>query len=490
MKKLKVLFASAEVAPLVKVGGLADVAGALPKALANHDIDVRIIMPKYDIIDKKKYPASLLKQGLVIKTGKGKELVNIHTTTLPNSAVTVYLVDSKKYFHHGSVYFEKTTFVNSISDVEKFVFFSKVAIDVLPQLGWEPDIIHCHDWHTGLVPALKDVKEETNPFFKNIRTLFTIHNAGSQGAWSAKDILNFLKLKENQHKNFSERQKNGNFLLLEQGIIGGDAVNTVSPTYAKEILTPEFGLGLEGQLQKRHNEGDLFGILNGIDVQHFDPATDPALKHHYSAANPAKMLANKAELQKWAGLRTADNIPVFGFVGRLFDQKGFDLLEPIAEKFLINDVQLIILGTGLEQHEVIARKLEKKFPDKVKAEIAFDAELAQLIYAGSDIFLMPSRFEPCGLGQMIAMRYGTPPIVNATGGLKDTVVDVSNHKTGTGFVMKNATSEELETAMSRAIEAFADKKLWQKIVRNGMKTDFSWDHSSLEYLKLYQSLVK
>ncbi|MFC1663114.1 glycogen synthase, partial [Patescibacteria group bacterium] len=482
-------YIAAEVTPLAKVGGLADVAGALPKALARHAVDVRIIMPKYDVIDENKFPTKKIASGLTVSLGQGKESIDLYTTTLPGSNVTVYLIDSKKYYAHGSVYFEKKTFVGDISDIHRFIFLSKAVIDLLPQIDWPVDVLHFQDWHTGLAPLLLELAAKKDKKMAKIKTLYTIHNMGMMGAWSADNVLLYLGLDEKAHPNLSLKNENGDFRLLEQGIAGADVINTVSPTYAKEILTPEFGLGLEDQLKKRYDHNQLFGILNGIDTDHFDPATDQDIYKNFSLDNVEGKQVNKAKLQKFLGLTVDSKIPLIGFVGRLYDQKGFDLLPPIADKLFKNQVQLVILGTGLEEQERSAKELESKYPAQVKAHITFDAVLAQRIYAGSDLFLMPSRFEPCGLGQMIAMRYGTPPIVNATGGLKDSVVDIKD-KNGTGFVFTGAESDNLYQALERAIKLYANQKAWQKLIINDMQQDFSWDRSSLEYLKLYQSLVK
>jgi len=488
-KTFNVLFASAEVSPLAKVGGLADVVGALPTALEHHDITVRIIMPKYDVIDGKEFPMKLITEKLTVKLGAGDEMVDLYTTTLPHSKVIVYLIDAPKYFGHGSVYFEKKVFVEGLSEVDRFAFFSKAVVDLLPSLDWPVRIVHCHDWHTGLMPALLKIKATGDKKAAIPKTAFTIHNLGNQGKWTAMDIFKFLGLDDQSSPSFSLINEYGDLNLMEQGIVAADVVNTVSPTYAQEILTPTYGAGLQDQLQKRQDEGKLYGILNGIDIDRFNPSNDPALVEKYSLKDPAGKAANKESLQQWAGLTVDESIPVIGFIGRLIDQKGFDLIPPIADELFKRDVQLIILGTGIKNHESFARQLASDFPDKVRVEIGFDAKLAQLIYSGSDMFLMPSRFEPCGLGQMIAMRYGTPPIVRATGGLSDTVNDVKDAD-GTGFVFARPESLELLSAIERAMELFGNKQQWRQLIQNNMRQDFSWNHSSRQYVKMYQSLVQ
>lgn len=483
MAKLNVLFVSAEVTPIAKVGGLADVVGALPKALQEHDVDVRIIMPLYEVIDRSRFPLTKIATGLPVQVGGGTESVNLYTTTLPGSNVPVYLIESPRYFAQGSIYFEKNPIVDGISEIHRFAFFSQAVVAVAPTLNWSIDILHCHDWHTGLVPVL--TQQSSDPLWENVKTLYTIHNMGIFGVWSSPEILSFLGLDAADHPNLRLVDGHGDIRLLEQGIVGADMVNTVSPSYAKEILTPQFGLGLEGDLQRRADEGKLTGILNGIDTVHFNPATDQALTQTYSAKTITDKLLNKQALQKWAGLEVQNKMPLFGFVGRLFEQKGFDLIPSALHDQLKQGAQCVILGSGLAKYEAVAHQLERDFPQHVKVEVGFNANLAQRIYAGADLFLMPSRYEPCGLGQMIAMRYGTPPIVNATGGLKDTVTDDV-----TGFVFNQPEVTALTTAITAGATAFADTKRWPAIIQSCMSQDFSWDHSSLEYLKLYRSLVQ
>lgn len=483
MSKLNVLFVSAEVTPIAKVGGLADVVGALPKALADHAVDARIIMPLYEVIDRSKLALKKIAIDVPVPLGETTALITVFQTTLPRSKVPVYLVDSPRYFSQGSIYFEKTTLIDGISEIHRFAFFSKAVVAVTPLLGWRVDILHCHDWHTGLVPAL--VQLSPDAFWDHVRTLYTIHNMGIFGVWSSTEILSFLGISTDQHPNLALVDVHGDIRLLEQGILAAAAVNTVSPGYAAEILTPEYGLGLEGELKKRADEGRLSGILNGIDTDHFNPETDAAIKQTYGVKTIAAKTINKKALQAWAGFAVDEVRPLFGFVGRLFEQKGFDLIPPALSKALGAGAQCVILGSGLEPFEAAALKLERDFPGQVKTELGFNASLAQQIYTGADIFLMPSRYEPCGLGQMIAMRYGTPPIVRATGGLKDTVTDQK-----TGFVFAEPTASALEKAIGRALETFQNKKAWQKMILSCLKEDFSWDHSSLAYLKLYQSLVQ
>ncbi|MFH0952286.1 MAG: glycogen/starch synthase [Patescibacteria group bacterium] len=488
-RTINVLFASSEATPLAKVGGLADVVGALPKALAKHAIEARIIMPLYKIIDTKKFPITKLGAGLTVEFNSEKVNVDLYTAKLPNSEVMVYLIESPKYFHQGAIYFEKSVYHEGLTEVSRFSFFAKAVIDLLPQLKWPVNIIHCHDWHTGLIPALKKIAADNNPSFKTIKTIYTIHNLANQGKWNAAEVIRSLGYTEQVYPDFSLTDNQGNINMAEQGINSSAMVTTVSPTYAREITTPEYGFGLENILSQKSRENKLVGIINGIDTDHFNPEKDPAIPHSYTANDLAGKIINKADLQKELGLKIDVAVPIFSFIGRLMDQKGFDLIPLITDQLFDHDAQLIVLGTGTEKYEAAVRKLAENHPASVKAIIKFDAGLAQRIYAGSDFFLMPSRFEPCGLGQMIAMRYGTLPIVNATGGLRDTITEIAGDE-GNGLVMNNPEPKELISAIERGLDLFSDKASWSGIVKRLMLQDFSWNRSSLEYLKLYQSLVK
>lgn len=438
---LKILFISSEVAPIAKVGGLGDVIGSLPKELKKLGCDVRIAIPKYGFIDEKKYSLELIAQGIGVN---GKEQVAVYKGFLPESEVPVYFLENEKFFSEGDVYFEKTAFVGSVGEIRRFLFFSQAVLKIFSEINWLPDIIHCHDWHTAILPVLAK---------SQFKTILTIHNLANQG-----------------------------FDILQQGIMAADLLNTVSPTYGKEILTVDYGCGLEKFLLKRKK--DLYGILNGIDEKRFNPETDCDIKENYSWKNIGNKIKNKTALQKELGFIESPEIPLVGMINRLTDQKGIDLVIDIIPQAIAFGCQIVFLGVGADNYENKLLEFSRKYPDNISANIKFDAVLAQKIYAGADIFLMPSRFEPCGLGQLISQRYGTVPIVRQTGGLADTVKDKK-----TGFVFKEYSSEALLKCLEKALAFYKNQEKWQKMQKKAMSKDFSWSKSAKEYLKLYKKLV-
>jgi starch synthase len=446
--KLKILIATAEVAPIAKVGGLGDVIGALPKALKKLSLDARIIMPFYGLIDKNKYNIKIIKPNIKI----GANSINLWQADLPASTVPVYLIEHS-FFKGKEIY--STALADGSRNMEKFVFFSQTILESIKAINFKPDVIHLNDWHTAAVATLLKTSHKTDRFFKQTKTLYTIHNLANQGIIGPKNYM-------------------------AEGILNADLINTVSPTYAKEILTKEYSSGLKNILIGRKKQ--LYGILNGIDTGFFNPATDKLISQNYSLKNLKKKTANKLALQKKLGLPINKNVALVGLVSRLVWQKGLDL---ITENFSRLNCQFVFLGTGQAEYKQQLLNLSKKFPRQFNARIKFDEKLAHLIYAGADIFLMPSRFEPCGLGQMIAMRYATVPLVRATGGLADTV----NNKTG--FIFKKYSSEELYKTINKVLAVFyKNKKFWLRLKINGMKYDSSWNKPASEYLKLYKKLIK
>ena len=480
-KKLSVLMATAELTPLAKVGGLGDVAGSLPKALSRLNTSIKMIIPFYGVIDHKKFKATLVKRNISIEVDLKKAKFDLYKTKLPGSNIDIFLVKHKIFF--GQIYVGKSK-NKEIGDVERFVFFSKAVVETVKLMKWQIDIIHCHDWHTALIPTFLDEYSIEYKNFSNIKTLFTIHNLAAQGKASL-DIVDYAGLHQDLTPALMEDyyDQDGDLItLIRIGILSADYINTVSPNYAKEILTKEYGEGMENFLARRKKH--LTGIVNGIDTDFFDPAKDKFIKKKYNLQTVLKnKLVNKQHLQAISGL-AVENVPIFGLVSRLFDQKGLDILAPVLEKMLAgNNFQLVVLGTGALEYEKVFKKLAKNYPTKVKTNISFDVGLAQEIYAGSDFFLMPSRFEPCGLGQMIAMRYGTIPLVRQTGGLKDTVV---HNKTG--LVFKKHTKKELTKALRQSLSLYKNKAKFAKMQKAGMEQDFSWDNSARKYLNLYKKL--
>ena len=443
---MKVLFIASECTPIAKVGGLADVVGSLPKSLKKLGVDISVLIPFYGAIKLKKEEIKLvLKEAAVFFDGK-KEKFNLWQTTLPKSKVPVFLIENNKYFK-GNVYIETdASSGGSATEAKRFFFLSKVGIKLAET--FKIDILHCHDWHTAIIPFL--IKKEK----LQLKNLLTIHNLQYQGLYPYQIVNQLLNTKFIKDVN-----------CLKQGILNAKIITTVSPTYAKEILTKEYGAGLEPVLLKRKE--DLHGILNGID------------KINYSLD---KKQADKRKLQKICKLAQNPKVPVIALIGRLTEQKGFDILNPILDELGKMDLQLIVLAAGYPKYEKELIRAEKKFPDKLSINIKFDAKLAEQIYAGADMFLMPSQFEPCGLGQMIAMSYGTVPIVRAVGGLKDTVTEE------TGFLFKNYDAQELLQLIKKALGVYENKKTWKQVQINGIKQDFSWDKSAKRYLEIYQKL--
>jgi starch synthase len=473
---LRILFVSAEVAPYAKVGGLADVAGSLPKALRASGHDVRIIMPRYGRIDPDRHGLEAVVDTFSVPLLERNEPARLLQTMLDGD-VPVYAVESERYFAREAIY-------GYPDDAERFLFFCRAVLEVPKQLDWQPDIVHCNDWHTAIIPNLLRTTYEDDPFYSESATVFTIHNLAYQGILDQKVLAmtglggGFLRPQIGEGS--------GQIDLMSQGILYADAVNTVSPTYAQEILTPEYGEGLDTVLKYR--KARLFGILNGLDTDAFNPATDPHLMAHYDVESLDRKVENKLALQREGSLTEDPSLPVVGIVSRLADQKGFDLLESIVEPLLSEaEVQLVLLGTGDQHYQDFFRRIGDQFPGQAAIALTFDVGLAQRIYGGADIFLMPSRYEPCGLGQMIAMRYGTVPVVRRTGGLADTISDYTpSTGEGNGFVFENYTSYACFVALIRAMETFRRPDEWRLLQRRGMEADLSWAASAQRYVELYR----
>lgn len=474
---MKILFIASECTPIAKVGGLADVVGSLPKALKKLGVDVSVAIPYYQSINFTEKNMPVGKDFSVVFDGK-EEHFELWQTYLPpcksdsGECVPLYLIKNDDIFGE-TIYLEKDASPSgSEKETTRFLFLSAASLKVTEAL--DIDVLHCHDWHTAMSTFLD--KEKKCKF----KTVLTIHNLEYQGVYD-KNLVNQLL-----GTDFV-----GNVNCLETGILNADFITTVSPNYAKEILTKEFGAGLEESLKKR--SGSFEGILNGIDVKKFDPKSDSALKKNYFIENLEDKAENKAFLQNRCFGKSDPQIPVLGIVSRLADQKGFDLIIEFFDSLIKENLQIALLGQGAGDYEKFFREMAKKFPQKVFAKIGFDSELAQQIYGGADMFLMPSRFEPCGLGQMIAMRYGTVPIARAVGGIKDTVENVmvkNGQAQGTGFLFDKYDAQEFFGAIKRATDAFKDKEVWKQIQINGMNQDFSWEKSAKIYLSLYEKLIK
>ncbi|HOZ55776.1 MAG: Glycogen synthase [Parcubacteria group bacterium ADurb.Bin316] len=463
-KKLKVLMAASEASPFAKVGGLADVVGSLPLALEKLGVDARVILPLYGSVNRRQFNLKVAAKNIEVVSAGKKEKVNVWQAKLKGARSIFYFIESRR-FAPKEIYSAK----NDNELAKKFLFFSLAVLEVLPVIKFQPDIIHCHDFHTALIAGLLKARKS------KIKTIYTIHNLSYQGS-SSPLILQEANLSAGSLTSLQRDAQDGEINFMVQGILNSDAVTTVSKTYAKEIAAPSSGENLEKVIALRK----VYGILNGLDTKIFNPATDKLIVRNYSVKNLRSKQDNKKALQKKLGFAIDDNIPVVGMVTRLTCQKGFSLFN---DQLLRLPMQLIILGTGFKKYEEDLGRLAGKYPDKFKFANYFDLQLAQQIYAGSDIFLMPSRFEPCGLGQMIAMRYGAIPVVRATGGLDDTV----NSKVG--FKFKDFSTDALIKTLQKAIKVFDNKKKRKQLQQNCMQQDFSWDKSAKEYLALYKKLL-
>lgn len=481
-QRLKILMVTPEVVPFVKVGGLADVVGALSKVLNTHGHDVRLVVPRYagmrQIEDAKPLP-----EPMVIKLGGHDAYARVWECKLPGSAVICYLLEHNEYFNHHDVYGGGPSGDNQ-QDGYRFTFLSRAAVDLCAYLNWIPDLFHCHDWTTGLVPVYLNTTEFNHPVGR-AATLMTLHNMEHQG-WFHSDLIRFAGLPDFVFRP-DGLESMGQVNLLKGGIYHATKLSTVSPTYAHEIQAPEAGAGLDHVL--RFRAADMMGILNGIDESEWDPATDSLLPAKYSAKDLTGKSVCKAELQKAFGLEVDDTIPVFSVVSRLFAQKGIDLLAAIIDRLMADmHIQVAILGTGEVWLESVLSDLAKSYPEKFSVHIGFNHKLSHLTAAGSDFLVMPSRYEPCGLSQMYAMKYGTLPIVRATGGLKDSVEQyVEGDARGTGFLFEQISSDALYYAIGWACSTYYDRhEEYLKIQQNAMLCDFSWKVSAKTYESLYK----
>lgn len=416
---MNVLFVVSECVPFVKSGGLADVAGALPRQLRKLGTDVRVIMPKYATIRENDKKEMKKIAELVVRVGWRRQYCGIEM--LEREGVIYYFVDNEYYFKRHSLY-------GHYDDGERFAYFCRAILDALPALPFRPDIIHCHDWHTGMIPFLLREQYRKNPFYEQIRTMFTIHNLQFQGIFPREILGDLLNLSD-RYFTTDHLEFYGNVSFMKGALVAADIITTVSPTYKEEIQTEYYGERLDGLLRARRH--DLIGILNGIDDERYNPKTDPFIAAPYDTQTLVRKQMNKRALQQYFGLSVRENVPIIAMVTRLTKQKGIDLVKCVFHEIIAEDVLFILLGTGDPEFEQFFRAMEATYPDKVKAYIGFNEELAHQIYAGADLFLMPSKFEPCGLSQMIALRYGTIPIVRETGGLNDTVQSY-NEFTGEG----------------------------------------------------------
>ncbi len=479
METKKILFAASEAAPFIKSGGLGDVIGSLPKAISGKYCEVSVIIPLHEGIPEKIRRKMTYITNIFVPVAWRSQYCGIFK--YEEKGVTWYFIDNEYYFKRGNALY------GCYDDAERFSFFSMAVLEILPHINYYPDIIHCHDWQTALVPIFHKLKFSERDGYKDIKTIFTIHNIEYQGVFDRGIVENVLGISTEEFDN-GFLEYNGAVNLMKAAIICSDKVTTVSPTYAEEIKTPEFGHGLNEVLC--YDTAKLVGIINGIDQKLFNPAKDKRILFNYSVDDLSGKEKNKAELQALVNLPQNEKTPVVGMVTRLVSHKGLDLVSAIIDKLLEDDIQLVVIGTGDWKYEQFLRDKQWQYPFKLSVNIAFNSELAQKVYAGSDLFLMPSRSEPCGLAQMIALRYGTIPIVRKTGGLRDSI-EQFNEETGegNGFLFAGYDADEMLSAIRYACDLYRNGEHWGRLIENGMKTDFSWKKSAKKYNKLYDELI-
>lgn len=481
---MKVLVVSPEIVPFAKTGGLADVTGALPKALRRVGVEADCILPLYRSVDRDRFPMTPSGPAVHVPLGHREEEGTVLETDA-GDGVRAYLVRNARYFDREFLYATKDG--DYVDNCERFSFFCRSVLEWLLRSGRRYDILHCNDWQTGLIPVyLKTIYSHGEPF-SGAASVFTVHNLGYQGLFWNHD----LPMTGLSWDLFTPKgvEFYGQLNLLKAGLVFADVLSTVSDTYSREIQTPEHGHGLDGVLYERRE--DLFGILNGVDYDDWNPGDDPWIAENYSRKDLSGKAACRVDLLREFGWEGPVPEPVIGLVGRLTAQKGFDLLEAIGDWLADRPLRLVVLGTGERNYEEAMETLGKRHPDRISVRLAFDDRLAHKIEAGADMYLMPSRYEPCGLNQIYSMKYGTVPIVRNTGGLADTVVDADRDPAGgTGFTFERYDTEELKEAVSRALAAYADRARWNAIVLRGMKQDFSWDASARKYASLYERALR
>lgn len=474
---LQILMATSEASPFAKTGGLADVLGSLPSVLNNQGADVRVIMPKYATI-----PNSLkdtIKHCCYIYVRLGWRSIYCGIEQTEYNGVIYYFIDNELFFKRDSLY-------GYGDDGERFAFFCRAVLEALPHINFIPDVIHCHDWQTGMIPVLLESQYRHIMDYQNIATMFTIHNLRYQGVFGIADFKDWFGL-GNENFGANNLEFYGGASFLKGGLVYSRILTTVSPTYAEEIKTFYYGERLHELLDVRRK--DLYGIINGIDYNEFNPKNDCLIYQTYSKSNLIGKAANKTALQKDLNLTVDENIPMIGLISRLVDQKGLDLIACVFDEILSENLQFVVLGTGDDKYERLLKEAALRYPGKMSANIKFDNELAHKIYAASDLFLMPSLFEPCGLGQMISLRYGTLPIVRETGGLKDTVISYNEDtKDGNGFSFAHYNAHDMLYTIKRALSICQRKTLCNKLKKAAMSCDYSWQSSAGKYMELYENI--
>ena len=475
---MKILMVSSEVAPYAKSGGLGDVLGALPQALAKAGNEVAVVLPKYGAIKEEFLNQMYYKFFIYVPLGWRNKYCGVFE--LIRDGVKYYFIDNEYYFGDNELY--------KWNDLERFAFFDKAALEILKGIDFKPDIIHCHDWQAGMIPVLLDAYYKADGFYSNIKTVFTIHNLRYQGLYSIEAVSDFFSVNMGYFTD-DKLEFHGCANLLKAGLVYSNLITTVSPTYSEEIKTPVGGERLDGLLRARENS--LYGIINGIDYKEYNPRRDELIFEKYNLNNFKNgKKANKIALQQQLGLPQDGEKVMIGLVARLVDQKGLDLIAAVMDDLMGMDIQFVVVGTGEEKYENMFRHYAWCNPEKMSANIMFSNEMAHKVYAACDLFLMPSLFEPCGLGQLIALSYGTIPIVRETGGLKDTIKSYNEFTDeGNGFTFAQYNAHDMLYTIRRAVDFFSNKDIWYKIVRRAMKEDFSWEESAKKYIELYNNLM-
>jgi starch synthase len=487
--KFKIFFVSPEVSPFAKTGGLAEVSGALPKALKERGHDVRMMMPNYRAVNERKYTLRdvIRLKDMIVPVGGQMVKASGKSAFLPDSKVQIYLLNHKSYFDRDGLY-QNSAGEDYADNAERFIFFCRGCLETLKLLQWQPDVIHCNDWQTALIPVYLKSLYEDDLFFKNIPVLLSLHNLASQGVFDAAAVQK-AGLPQDMFYSGSALEFYGKFNFLKAGLLTADAIGTVSQAYAQEIQqSAECGMGLEEVLRTRCH--DLHGIVNGADYAEWNPDNDKFIPHAYSANNLSPKVLNKQALLTRLGLAFDEKTPLLAMVSRLDAAKGFELVEEAFDRLMALGVQMAVLGTGDDKYHKMLIRLAKKCPHQVSVTLRFDNGLAHLVHAGADMLLVPSRYEPNGLSQIYAMRYGTIPIVRATGGLAETVHNYdARTEAGAGFVFKKYDADDMLKAIERAIKLFQEKKRWNKLMKNAMKQDYSWEAAAEKYTKLYARLT-
>lgn len=473
---MKVLYCTSEARPFAATGGLADVAGSLPQALRQRLVGCRVVMPLYEDIPQNLREGMRFLTSLSVPVAWRRQYCGIFEAR--SGGVIYYFIDNQYYFKRHGLY-------GHYDDAERFAFFSRAILEMLPYIDFKPDIIHCNDWQTSMVPTYYSIFYANNDWYRGIKTVITIHNILYQGKYGKELVEDVLGI---PNSDFSILEYDDCVNMLKSAIETSNRVTTVSPTYAQEILDPWFSSGLDGILRER--QWKLSGILNGIDTNSYNPATDPDIYQNYTVDDISKKAENKRALQERLGLMQDPNVPMIGMVTRMVSHKGLDLVKETLDGIMWkSNIQFVILGNGDWEYENFFRDMQNKYPGRLCACIGFIPELSRKVYAGADLFLMPSKTEPCGLSQMIALRYGTVPIVRETGGLKDSVQDSGDGK-GNGFTFQNYQSGDMVNAINRALEGYQNQEGWQLLVERAMRCDMSWGCSAKEYIKLYRGMLQ